>query len=141
MLQETDDDKFKMYLTRKVIAWFRRWPFERHGKVIACLNWVYSIKLVRVIGTSSSDAGGDASSSHPGPAAAVAAHKAHASVQEPTVSEDEDNAELIVPDGEGGARVGDKWVHPDKEIICYARQYPEGPVDSAMHMSRLSQLS
>jgi hypothetical protein len=38
MLQETDDDKFKMYLTRKVIAWFRRWPFERHGKVIACLN-------------------------------------------------------------------------------------------------------
>jgi hypothetical protein len=32
MLQETDDDKFKMYLTRKVIAWFRRWPFERHGR-------------------------------------------------------------------------------------------------------------
>jgi hypothetical protein len=34
MLQETDDDKFKMHLTRKVIAWFRRWPFKRHGKVI-----------------------------------------------------------------------------------------------------------
>jgi hypothetical protein len=55
-------------------------------------------------------------------------------VQAPTVSEDEDSADLIVPDGEGGASVGDKWVLPDKEIICYARQYPEGPVDSPMHM-------
>jgi hypothetical protein len=45
MLQETDDDKFRMYLTRKVIAWFRRWPFKGDGKVI---------------GASSSDAGGDA---------------------------------------------------------------------------------
>jgi hypothetical protein len=77
MLQETDDDKFKMYLTRKVIVWFRRWPFERHGKVI---------------GASSSDAGGDASSSNPG-AAAVAAPKAR--VQAPTVSEDENGGVLI----------------------------------------------
>ena len=91
MLQETDNDKFKMYLTRKVIAWFRRWPCKGGGKVI---------------GASSSDAGGDASSSNPGPAAAVAAPKA--SVQAPTVSEDEDSADLIVPDGEGGASVGDK---------------------------------
>jgi hypothetical protein len=29
-------------------------------------------------------------------------------VQAPTVSEDEDSADLIVPDGEGGASVGDK---------------------------------
>ncbi len=93
MLQESDDDKFMMYLTRKVIAWFRRWPFERHGKV-------------PVIGASSSDAGGDASSSHPGSAAAVAVPKAR--VQAPSVSEDEDSAELIVPDGEGGASVDDK---------------------------------
>ncbi len=92
MLQETDDDKFKMNLTRKVIAWFRRWPFERHGKVI---------------GASSSDAGGDASSSNPGSAAAVAVPKARVQAA-PSVSEDEDSAELIVPDGEGGASVGDK---------------------------------
>ncbi len=65
--------------------------FQRHGKVI---------------GASSSDAGGDASSYNPGSAAAVAAPKARA--QAPTVSEDEDRAELIVPDGEGGASVGDK---------------------------------
>ncbi len=71
MLQETDDDKFKIYLTRKVIAWFRRWSIERHYEVIVA---------------SSSDAGGDASSSNPGPAAAVAAPKAR--VPAPTVSED-----------------------------------------------------
>ncbi len=65
--------------------------FERHGKVI---------------GASSSDAGGDASSFNPGSAAAGAAPKAR--VQAPTVSEDEDSAELIVPDGEGVASVGDK---------------------------------
>ena len=59
-----------------------------------------------MIGASSSDAGGDASSSNPSPAAAVAAPKAR--VQAPTVSEDEDSAELFVPDGEGGASVGDK---------------------------------
>ncbi len=59
-----------------------------------------------MIGASSSDAGGDASSSNPGPAAAVAAPKAR--VPGPTVSEDEDSAELIVLDGEGGASVGDK---------------------------------
>ncbi len=59
-----------------------------------------------MIGASSSDAGGDASCSNPGSAAAVAAPKAR--VQEPTVSDDEDIAELIVPDGEGGASVGDK---------------------------------
>ncbi len=62
-----------------------------------------------MIGASSSDAGGesgDASSSNPGSAAAVAAPKAR--VQAPTVSEDEDSAELIVPDGEGGTSVGDK---------------------------------
>jgi hypothetical protein len=98
MLQGTGDDKFKMYLTRKleVIAWFRRWPSERHGKGIGASL------------SSSSDAGGDASSSNPaiGPAAAVAAPKAR--VQALTVSEDEDSAELIVPDGEGGASVGDK---------------------------------
>jgi hypothetical protein len=91
MLQETDDYKFKMYLTRKVIAWFRRWPLKGDGKVI---------------GASSSDAGGDASSSNPSSAAAVAAPKAR--VQAPTGSEDEDSAELIVPDGEGGTSVGDK---------------------------------
>jgi hypothetical protein len=117
MLQEIDNDKFKMYLTRKVIAWFRRWLFERHER------------HGKVIGASSSDAGpgGDASSSNPGSAAAVAVPKAR--VQAPSVSEDEDCAELIVPDGEGGASVGYKWVLPDKEIICYARQYPEGPVE------------
>ncbi len=65
--------------------------FERHG---------------HVIGASSSDAGGDASSSNPGSAAAVAAPKAR--VQAPTVSEDEDSADLIVPDGEDGSSVGDK---------------------------------
>ncbi len=91
MLQETDDNNFKMYLTRKVIAWFRRWPFKGDGKVI---------------GASSSDAGGDASSSNPGSAAAVAVPKAR--VQAPTVSKDEDCSELIVPDGEGGTSVGDK---------------------------------
>ncbi len=91
MLQETDNNKFKMYLTSKVIAWFHRWPFKGDGKVI---------------GASSSDAGGDASSSNPGSAAAVAVPKAR--VQEPSVSEDEDSAESIVPDGEGGASVGDK---------------------------------
>jgi hypothetical protein len=91
MLQETDDDKFKMYLTRKVIAWFRRWPCKGDGKVI---------------GASSSDAGGDASSSNPGSAAAGAVPKAR--VPAPSVSEDEDGAELIVPDGEGGASVGDQ---------------------------------
>ncbi len=58
-----------------------------------------------MIGASSSDAGGDASSSNPGSAAAVAAPNR---VQAPTVSEDEDSTELIVPDGEGGASVGDK---------------------------------
>ncbi len=50
--------------------------FERHSKVI---------------GASSSDAGGDASSSNPGSAAAVAVPKAR--VQAPTVSEDEDSAD------------------------------------------------
>jgi hypothetical protein len=74
IIQETDDDKFKVYLTCKVIAWFRRWPFECYGKVI---------------GASFSDSGGDASSSNPGPAAAVAAPKAR--VQAPIVSEDEDS--------------------------------------------------
>jgi hypothetical protein len=64
--------------------------FERHGNVM---------------GASSSDAGGDASSSNPGSAAALAAPKARV---QPTVSEDEDSADLIVPDGEGGASVGDK---------------------------------
>ncbi len=39
-------------------------------------------------------------------ACAVAVPKAL--VQAPSVSEDEDGAELIVPDGEGGASVGDK---------------------------------
>ncbi len=56
-----------------------------------------------VIGASSSDAGGDASSSNPGSAAAAKAH-----VQAPTVSEDEDSTDMIVPDCEGGASVGDK---------------------------------
>ncbi len=56
-------------------------PFDRHGKAI---------------GASSSDAGGDAFSSNPGSAAAVAVPKAR--VQAPSVSEDEDSAELIVPD-------------------------------------------
>ncbi len=64
--------------------------FERHGNVIAA---------------SSSDAGGDASSSNPGSEAAVAAAKVR--VQAPTVSEDEDSADLIIPEGEGGACVGD----------------------------------
>ena len=59
-----------------------------------------------MIGASSSDAGGDASSSNPGSPATLAAPKAR--VQAPTVSEDEDSADLIVPDGEGGASVGDK---------------------------------
>ncbi len=59
-----------------------------------------------MIGASSSDAGGDASSPNPGSAAAVSAPKAR--VQAPTVSEGEDSAELFVPDGEGGASVGDK---------------------------------
>ena len=58
------------------------------------------------VGVSSSDAGGDASSSNPGSPAALAAPKAR--VQAPTVSADEDSAELIVPDGEGGASVGDR---------------------------------
>ncbi len=40
------------------------------------------------------------------PILAVADPKAR--VQAPSVSEDEDSAELIVPDGEGGASVGDK---------------------------------
>ena len=61
-----------------------------------------------MIGASSSDAGGDASSSNPGSAAAVAVPNARHGVQAPTVSEDEDSADLIVPDGEGGASVGDK---------------------------------
>ncbi len=65
--------------------------FERHGNVI---------------GASSYDAGGDASSSNPGSAAAMAAPKAR--VQAPTVSEDEDSADLTVPDGEGGASMGDR---------------------------------
>jgi hypothetical protein len=91
MLQETDDNKFKMYLTRKVIAWFRHWPCKGDGKVI---------------GASSSDSGGDASSSNPGSAAAVAVPKAR--VQAPAVSEDKDGSELIIPDGEGGASVGDQ---------------------------------
>ncbi len=91
MLQEPDDNKFKMSLTRKVIAWFRRWPFKGDGKVI---------------GASCSDAGGDASSSNPASAAAVAVPKAR--VQAPSVSEDEDGSELIVTDGEGGSSVGDK---------------------------------
>ena len=60
-----------------------------------------------VIGASSSDAGGDASSSNPGSAAALAAPKA-ARVQAPTVSKDEGSADLIDPDGEGGASMGDK---------------------------------
>jgi hypothetical protein len=85
MLQETDDNKFRSYLTRKVIAWFRRWSIKRHG---------------RAIGTSSSDTGGDDSSSDPGPAA-VAAPKAR--VPAPTVSADEDSAELIIPDCQDGA--------------------------------------
>ncbi len=59
-----------------------------------------------MIGASSSDSSGDASSSNPGSAAALAAPKAR--VQAPTVSEDEDSADLIVPDGEGGASVGYK---------------------------------
>ncbi len=59
-----------------------------------------------MIGASSSDAVGDASSSNPGSATAVAVPKAR--VQAPSVSEDEDGSELIVPDGEGGASVGDK---------------------------------
>jgi hypothetical protein len=48
------------------------------------------------VGASSSDAGGDASSSNPDSAAAVAAPEAR--VQAPTVSEDEDSAGLIVPE-------------------------------------------
>ena len=59
-----------------------------------------------MIGASSSDTGVDASSSNPGSAAAVAAPKVR--MQAPTVSEDEDSADLIVPDGEGGASVGYK---------------------------------
>ncbi len=58
------------------------------------------------MGASSSDAGGAPSSFNPGSAVAVAAPKAR--VQAPTVSEDEDSADLIVPDGEDGASVGDK---------------------------------
>ncbi len=81
MFQETDNTKFKIYLTRKVIAWFRSWSIERHCKAI---------------GTSSSAAGGYASSSSPGPAAAVAAPKAR--MPAPAVSEDEDYTELIIPD-------------------------------------------
>ncbi len=69
-----------------MIAWFRSWSIERHGKVI---------------GASSSDSGGDASPSNPGPAAAVAAPKER--VPAPTVSEDEDSAELIIPDCQDGA--------------------------------------
>jgi hypothetical protein len=65
--------------------------FKRHGNVI---------------GASSSDSGGDASSSNPGSAAALAAPKTR--VQAPTVSEDEDSTDLIVPDGAGGASVGNK---------------------------------
>ena len=65
--------------------------FERHGNVI---------------GASSSDAGGDASSSNPGSAAAVAVPKAR--VPAPSVSEDEDGAALILPAGEGSASVGDQ---------------------------------
>ena len=76
-----------MYLTRKVIAWFRRWPCKGYGKVIGA-----------------SDAGGDASSSNPGSAAAGAVPKAR--VPAPSVSEDEDGAALILPAGEGGASVG-----------------------------------
>jgi hypothetical protein len=56
MLQETDNKKLKIYLTNNVIAWFHCWSIERHCKAI---------------GASSSDAGGDASFSNPGPAAAV----------------------------------------------------------------------
>ncbi len=59
-----------------------------------------------MIGASFFDSGGDAFTSNPGPDAAVAAPKAR--VQAPTVSEDEDSAESIVPDGEGGASLGDK---------------------------------
>ena len=59
-----------------------------------------------MIGASSSDAGRDASSYNPGSAAAVAVPKAR--VQAPAVSEDEDGSELIIPDGEGGASVGDQ---------------------------------
>ncbi len=51
-------------------------------------------------------AGGDASSSNPGSATAVAVPKAR--VPAPAVSEDEDGSELIIPDGEGGASVGDQ---------------------------------
>ena len=51
-------------------------------------------------------AGGDASSSNPGSAAAVAVPRAR--VQAPAVSEDEDGSELIIPDNEGGASVGDQ---------------------------------
>jgi hypothetical protein len=47
----------------------------------------------------------------------------------PIISEDEDGAELIVPDSQGGSSSGDKWVLPDTEIGCYARQYPEGPAE------------
>jgi hypothetical protein len=86
MLQETDDDKFKIYLTRKVITWFRRWSIKRHCKAI---------------GASSSDACGDASPSNPDPATAVAAPKAR--LPAPTVSVDEDCTELIIPDSRGGA--------------------------------------
>ncbi len=66
MLQKTDDDKFKIYLTRKVIAWYGRRFIE--GKAICA---------------SSSDA---AASSHPDQAAAVAAPRMR--VPTPTVSED-----------------------------------------------------
>jgi hypothetical protein len=48
----------------------------------------------------SSDASGDASSSYPCPAAAVAAPKARV-----PASEDEDGAVLIVPDVEGGRQL------------------------------------
>ena len=72
-------------------------------------------------------ASGDATSSYPCPATAVAAPKAR--VPAPSVSEDEDGAELIVPDSEGGASVGDNWVLPDKATDCYARRNPNGPAE------------
>ena len=75
-LEETGDEAFKLYVTRKTQAWFRRWGCPRSSDAAA------------------SPAPGAASGAAPGAAPASTPVKDTA----PVSSDDEEGAELISPD-------------------------------------------
>ena len=79
-LEETSDDAFKLYMTRKTQAWFRRW---------GCLQ---------TCDTSASPAPGAAPGAAPGTAPGAAGFSTPAKDTAPEPSDDEGGAELIMPE-------------------------------------------